>query len=91
VPPSTSRRALVAGVKARWIREQTHQQFKGELVLSHVEGRCWTGLHRHALMTCVAFAWLQHLPPVAQQRKDEGRNMLRQVPGPPPSPSLPAV
>ena len=25
-----------------------------------VEGRSWTGLHRHALMTCIAFAYLQH-------------------------------
>ena len=24
------------------------------------EGRSWTGLHRHALMTCIAFAYLQH-------------------------------
>jgi SRSO17 transposase len=25
-----------------------------------IEGRSWTGLHRHALMTCIAFAYLQH-------------------------------
>ena len=31
--------------------EQAHQQLKEELGLDHFEGRSWTGLHRHALMT----------------------------------------
>ena len=41
--------------------EQAHQQLKEELGLDHFEGRSWTGLHRHALMTMIAFAFLQHL------------------------------
>jgi len=61
LPPRTSRRALVAAIKARWVCEQGHQQLKQELGLGHFEGRSWTGLHRHALMTCIAFAYLQHL------------------------------
>ena len=36
-----------------------HQQFKEELCLDHFEGRSWTGLRRHALMTMIAFAFLQ--------------------------------
>ena len=59
--PGTSLRALAAAIKARWVCEQAHQQLKGELGLGHFEGRSWTGLHRHALMTCVAYAFLQHL------------------------------
>ena len=59
--PGTSLRALAAAIKARWVCEQAHQQLKGELGLGHFEGRSWTGLHRHALMTCVAYAYLQHL------------------------------
>jgi SRSO17 transposase len=70
LPPRTSRRALVAAIKARWVCEQGHQQLKQELGLGHFEGRSWTGLHRHALMTCIAFAYLQHLrlaePPSAR-------------------------
>jgi SRSO17 transposase len=58
--PRTSVRALAAAVKARWVCEQAHQQLKGELGLGHFEGRSWTGLHRHALMTCIACAYLQH-------------------------------
>ena len=52
--------SLAAIVKARWICEQAHQQVKEELGLDHFEGRSWQGLHRHALMTMIAYAFLQH-------------------------------
>jgi SRSO17 transposase len=61
LPPGTSLRRLAATIKARWICEQAHQQLKQELGLGAFEGRSWTGLHRHALMSCIAFAYLQHL------------------------------
>jgi SRSO17 transposase len=48
-------------MKARWVCEQGHQQLKQELGLGAFEGRSWTGPHRHALMGCVAFAYLQYL------------------------------
>src|SRR6476620_5939803 len=57
---ATSLRTLAATIKARWICEQAHQQLKEELGLDHFEGRSWQGLHRHALMTMLAFAFLQH-------------------------------
>jgi len=50
---------LAATIKARWICEQAHQQLKEELGLDHFEGRSWQGLHRHALMTMIAYAFLQ--------------------------------
>ena len=90
LPPRTSQRALVAAIKARWVCEQAHQQLKGELGLGQFEGRSWTGLHRHALMTCIAYAYLQHLRLAGQNRTGPGK-MHPHVPGPPPSPSLPAV
>lgn len=31
---------------------------KEELGLDHFEGRSWTGLHRHALMTMMAYAFI---------------------------------
>lgn len=58
--PQTKLRRLAAIVKARWICEQAHQQVKEELGLDHFEGRSWQGLHRHALMTMIAYAFLQH-------------------------------
>jgi SRSO17 transposase len=61
LPPGTSLQRLAATIKARWVCEQAHQQLKQELGLGAFEGRSWTGLHRHALMSCIAFAYLQHL------------------------------
>src|SRR3954470_5563904 len=52
---------LAATVKARWVCEQAHQQLKEELGLDHFEGRSWRGLHHHALLCRLAFAFLQHL------------------------------
>ena len=74
LPPRTSLRALAAAIKARWVCEQAHQQLKQELGLGHFEGRSWTGLHRHALMTCIAFAYLQHLRLAGQRPAGPGKN-----------------
>jgi SRSO17 transposase len=60
-PARTSLRGLAAAIKARWSCEQAHQQLKEELGLDHFEGRTWFGLHHHALMTLISFAFLQHL------------------------------
>ena len=60
LPADTSLKALAAAIKARWVCEQAHQQLKEELGLDHFEGRSWIGLHRHALMTMLALAFLQH-------------------------------
>jgi SRSO17 transposase len=60
LPKRTSPGRLAATVKARWSCEQVHQQLKQDLGLGDFEGRSWTGLHRHALMTCIAFGYLQH-------------------------------
>jgi SRSO17 transposase len=60
LPADTPLRRLATAIKARWVCEQAHQQLKEELGLDHFEGRSWTGLHRHALMTLIAFAFLQH-------------------------------
>jgi SRSO17 transposase len=60
LPADTPLKRLAATIKARWVCEQAHQQMKEELGLDHFEGRSWTGLHRHALMTLLAFTFLQH-------------------------------
>jgi SRSO17 transposase len=59
LPSSADLKTLAATVKARWVCEQAHQQLKEELGLDHFEGRSWHGLHRHALMTMIAYAYLQ--------------------------------
>ncbi len=60
LPPETTLKTLAATIKARWLCEQAHQQLKEELGLDHFEGRSWSGLHRHALMSMIAFLYLQH-------------------------------
>ena len=84
LPAATDLRTLAATIKARWICEQAHQQLKEELGLDHFEGRSWQGLHRHALMTMIAYAFLQH-----RRLAQAGRK--KRINGPPPQPSLPAV
>jgi SRSO17 transposase len=59
-PAKTDLRTLATPIKARWVCEQAHQQMKEELGLDHFEGRSWQGLHRHALMTMIAYTFLQH-------------------------------
>jgi SRSO17 transposase len=59
LPADTPIKDVAGAIKARWICEQAHQQLKEELGLDHFEGRSWTGLHRHMLMTMIAYAFLQ--------------------------------
>src|SRR2546423_13571362 len=70
LPAKADLRTLAATIKARWICEQAHQQLKEELGLDHFEGRSWQGLHRHALMTMIAYAFLQHRR-LAQARREK--------------------
>ncbi len=84
LPADANLRTLAATIKARWVCEQAHQQLKEELGLDHFEGRSWRGLHRHALMTMIAYAFLQHLRLAAASGG-------KRIPAGPPQPTLPAV
>ncbi|MGC4087818.1 MAG: IS701 family transposase [Polyangiaceae bacterium] len=59
-PANASLKTIASAIKARWSCEQAHQQLKEELGLDHFEGRSWRGLHNHALLTLICFAFLQH-------------------------------
>jgi SRSO17 transposase len=60
---------------------------KEELGLDHFEGRSWQGLHRHALMTMLAYAFLQYRRlATARREKNNQRapaspNLARRAPG----------
>jgi SRSO17 transposase len=75
--PGTPIRELASAIKARWVCEQAHQQLKKELGLDHFEGRSWTGLHRHALMTMVAYAFLQtrRLAQAGRKKESPGHHL----------------
>src|SRR5258708_11127062 len=55
------------------ICEQVHQQLKEELGLDHFEGGSGQGLHRHALMTMIAYAFLQHRRLAAARREKKNQ------------------
>jgi SRSO17 transposase len=73
LPAKTDLRTLAATIKARWVCEQAHQQLKEELGLDHFEGRSWQGLHRHALMTMIAYAFLQYRRLATARRKKKNQ------------------
>ena len=89
LPADTGLKRLAATLKARWACEQAHQQLKEELGLDHFEGRSWCGLHRHALMTLIAFCFLQHQRLAAAKRGKtaEGTTAPAEPAGDPASPS----
>ena len=72
-PADTPLETLAALIKSRWVCEQMHQQMKEELGLDHFEGRSWRGLHHHALLCQLAFAFLQHLRLGGEKHRGQGR------------------
>ncbi len=80
LPTDATLKMLAAAIKARWICEQAHQQLKEELGLDHFEGRSWIGLHRHALMTMIAYAFLQtrRLKAAGRKKKSRGTSATTQ-------------
>ncbi len=80
LPGDASLRRLACTIKARWSCEQAHQRLKEELGLDHFEGRSWRGLHRHALMTLLAFAFLQERRLRAGGGKNQGGSASRPEP-----------
>ena len=85
LPAEAGLKTLAATIKARWVCEQAHQQLKEELGLDHFEGRSWRGLHRHALMTMIAYAFLQHhrLAAASERKKRPGASGGKKSPSRP--------
>ena len=65
LPASASLRALVQLAHQRWAIEQQYQELKDELGFDHFEGRSWPGWQRHAVLTALAYTFLQ----VERQRR----------------------
>jgi SRSO17 transposase len=72
-PADVPLEVLAAAIKARGVCEQMHHQMKGELGLGHFEGRGWRGLHHHALLCQLAFAFLPHLRLGGEKRRRPAR------------------
>ena len=59
LPATTSLTALVRAAHQRWAIEQQYQDLKTELGFDHFEGRSYPGWHHHAVISAVAYAFLQ--------------------------------
>ena len=59
LPATTSLQALVRAAHQRWAIEQQYQELKTELGLDHFEGRSYPGWQHHAVITAIAYAFLQ--------------------------------
>lgn len=90
LPADTPLLRIAEVIKARWSCELAHQQMKQELGLGHFEGRSWTGLHHHVVLTLVAFAFLEHLRRLPEAEDCE-LTPRTGVPSPCAAPSYPAV
>jgi SRSO17 transposase len=65
LPATASLRTLVRLTHQRWAIEQQYQDLKDELGLDHFEGRTWPGWQKHAVLTALAYTFLQ----VERQRR----------------------
>lgn len=59
LPATTGLRALVRAAHQRWAIEQQYQELKTELGFDHFEGRSYPGWQHHAVITAIAYAFLQ--------------------------------
>jgi SRSO17 transposase len=59
LPATASLRALVQLAHQRWAIEKQYEELKDELGFDHFEGRSLPGWQRHAVLTAVAYTFLQ--------------------------------
>lgn len=59
LPETASLKALVRLARSRWPIEQQYRELKDELGFDHFEGRSFRGWRHHAVLTAMAFTFLQ--------------------------------
>ena len=73
LPEDTPLATLVDYAKLRWRIERDYEETKGELGLSHYEGRGWRGFHHHATLCIAAYGFSiserDAIPPSASRRR----------------------
>jgi SRSO17 transposase len=79
-PPETSVETLLLVAFSRWRVERCFEDHKQEVGLDQWEGRCWLGLQRHLILTCISYLFLAR---VRQQlaKKKSGGDGLPSSPG----------
>jgi len=59
LPAAASLQELVGLARSRWPIEQQYRELKDELGFDHFEGRTWLGWNHHAVLTALAFTFVQ--------------------------------
>ncbi len=88
-PPSFPLQTMIEYAHRRHSVEQFHQVSKSELGWDQYQGRLWTGFHRHAILTMLAFSflvWLEWRQRTHQRLRGRPRGAFS--PSPRPSPSV---
>jgi SRSO17 transposase len=75
LPATTALRALVQLAHQRWAIEQQYQELKDELGFDHFDGRSLPGWQRHAVLTALAYTFLQ----VERRRRSRARLTLPKI------------
>jgi SRSO17 transposase len=57
-PPETSVGTLLLVAVSRWRVERCFEDGKGEIGLSHYEGRCYRGFRRHLILSAISYLFL---------------------------------
>jgi SRSO17 transposase len=57
-PPQTQLETLLRVAFSRWRIERCYEDQKGEIGLTHFEGRRYVGLKRHLMLSCVSYLFL---------------------------------
>lgn len=79
-PPQTEIETLLRVAFSRWRIERCYEDQKGEIGLTHFEGRRYVGLKRHLILSCVSYLFLARV-------RDSLRGEKSGVDGVPGSPS----
>jgi SRSO17 transposase len=83
LPATTSLAALVRAAHHRWAIEQQYQDLKTELGFDHFEGRSYPGWQHHAVITAVAYAFLQkermRSPPAPRLTFPQARALVQEI------------
>lgn len=77
-PPNAAVKRLLKVAFSRWPIERCFEDQKGEVGLTHWEGRRWIGLKRHLILTAVSYLFLA----TARERLREKKSGDHRLPGP---------
>ena len=74
-PPETPIEKLLQVAFSRWRIERCFEDGKGEVGLDHYEGRKYTGLKRHWIITAVSYLFLARVHATLRKKKSRANGL----------------